>query len=78
MEPHRNHLGTSRTARFVVRFEISANNGAERTPRELQGSILRPLMGSCSSSSERLKQFCRFGSSSSERLSYGVNTGRYS
>eukprot|EP00969_Alexandrium_andersonii_P264184 11676249-Alexandrium_andersonii.AAC.1 len=41
----RKTLGTSRTAPVVVGFGISANSRAERTPRELRGSILRPLLG---------------------------------
>eukprot|EP00969_Alexandrium_andersonii_P278117 12294080-Alexandrium_andersonii.AAC.1 len=32
-----------RTAPFVARFRISANNCAERTPRQLRGSSLRPF-----------------------------------
>eukprot|EP00969_Alexandrium_andersonii_P136873 6055568-Alexandrium_andersonii.AAC.1 len=39
---------------FAVIFGISANNGAERTPRELRGSMLRPFLGPRSSSSEGL------------------------
>eukprot|EP00969_Alexandrium_andersonii_P318603 14073411-Alexandrium_andersonii.AAC.1 len=41
--PPRNPLGTSRTAPFVVRFEIGANNGAEHTPRGLRESMLSPF-----------------------------------
>eukprot|EP00969_Alexandrium_andersonii_P286257 12654851-Alexandrium_andersonii.AAC.1 len=35
--------------------------------------MLRPLLGSRSSSSERLKQCCVFRSSRSERFVFGVN-----
>eukprot|EP00969_Alexandrium_andersonii_P191525 8459138-Alexandrium_andersonii.AAC.1 len=35
-------------------------NGAERTPRELQGPMLRSSLGPRSSSSEHLKQVCTF------------------
>eukprot|EP00969_Alexandrium_andersonii_P295238 13051146-Alexandrium_andersonii.AAC.1 len=46
-KPPRNPLGTSRTAPFVFvgRFGLSANTGAERTPRKLRGSSLRPFLG---------------------------------
>eukprot|EP00969_Alexandrium_andersonii_P305971 13525634-Alexandrium_andersonii.AAC.1 len=36
-------------ARFVGRFGICAKNGADRTPPELQGPILRPCLGPRSS-----------------------------
>eukprot|EP00969_Alexandrium_andersonii_P370175 15476715-Alexandrium_andersonii.AAC.1 len=36
----------------------------ERTPRELREPILRPLLGSRSSSSERLQELCMFGRAS--------------
>eukprot|EP00969_Alexandrium_andersonii_P353020 15438930-Alexandrium_andersonii.AAC.1 len=32
---------------FVRRFGISARSGAERTPRELRGPILRLFLGPC-------------------------------
>eukprot|EP00969_Alexandrium_andersonii_P061841 2726827-Alexandrium_andersonii.AAC.1 len=38
--------------------------------------MLRPFLGRRSSSSERLTQFCTFGSSSSERVLFGVNASR--
>eukprot|EP00969_Alexandrium_andersonii_P270758 11967447-Alexandrium_andersonii.AAC.1 len=41
----------------AIGLGISANNGAEGTPRELRTPRLRPLLGPRSSSSERLKQF---------------------
>eukprot|EP00969_Alexandrium_andersonii_P331303 14643250-Alexandrium_andersonii.AAC.1 len=44
-------------ARLVGRFGICAKSGAECTPRELRGQILRPSLGPRSSSFERLKQF---------------------
>eukprot|EP00969_Alexandrium_andersonii_P246019 10871823-Alexandrium_andersonii.AAC.1 len=73
MDPHRNPIGTSRTAPFVVRFGISANNGAERTARELRRTSLGPFLGPRSSISERPEHCRAFGSSSSERLLCGVN-----
>eukprot|EP00969_Alexandrium_andersonii_P111340 4916441-Alexandrium_andersonii.AAC.1 len=42
------------------RFGICAKSGAERTPRELRGPILRSVLGPRSSGSERLKQLCMF------------------
>eukprot|EP00969_Alexandrium_andersonii_P273805 12102095-Alexandrium_andersonii.AAC.1 len=60
--PPRNPVGTSRTAPLVVRSGISTNDDAERTIRELRGSILRPFLGPRSSSFERLQQVCMFGS----------------
>eukprot|EP00969_Alexandrium_andersonii_P223147 9855832-Alexandrium_andersonii.AAC.1 len=63
MEPSpRDPLGTFGTALLVARFGISANNGAERTPQKVRGSMLRPLFGPRrSSSSERLKRCRIFG-----------------
>eukprot|EP00969_Alexandrium_andersonii_P321087 14187976-Alexandrium_andersonii.AAC.1 len=49
-------------ARLIGRFGICAHSGAERTPPELRGSILRPLRGPRSSSFERLKLFRTFRS----------------
>eukprot|EP00969_Alexandrium_andersonii_P179892 7951532-Alexandrium_andersonii.AAC.1 len=43
---------------FIGGFGICANNGAERTPRELGGPILRPRLGPRSSRFERVKRFC--------------------
>eukprot|EP00969_Alexandrium_andersonii_P172159 7610222-Alexandrium_andersonii.AAC.1 len=60
--PFGTRLGTSRTAPFVVRFGINVNSGAERTPRDHQVSMLRPFLGLRSSSFERLKHCCVFGS----------------
>eukprot|EP00969_Alexandrium_andersonii_P355862 15445353-Alexandrium_andersonii.AAC.1 len=70
-------IGTSRTAPVAVRFEIRANNSTERTPQELRGLILRPLLGPCSPSSECMEQVCMLGTSCSERLLFGVNACRY-
>eukprot|EP00969_Alexandrium_andersonii_P155580 6878831-Alexandrium_andersonii.AAC.1 len=41
---------------LVGRFGFCARSGAECTPRELQGPLLRPLLGLRSSNFERLKQ----------------------
>eukprot|EP00969_Alexandrium_andersonii_P341250 15084203-Alexandrium_andersonii.AAC.1 len=38
-------LRTPRTAVFIGRFGICMNNGAECTPRELRGPILRSFPG---------------------------------
>eukprot|EP00969_Alexandrium_andersonii_P147140 6506434-Alexandrium_andersonii.AAC.1 len=46
---------------LVGRFGICKESGPDRTSRELQGPILRTFLGPCSSSSERLNQFCIFG-----------------
>eukprot|EP00969_Alexandrium_andersonii_P360855 15456306-Alexandrium_andersonii.AAC.1 len=54
-------LGTSSTVPFVVGFGISANNGAEHTPRELRGSVPRPFLGPRNSSLEPLQHFCMLG-----------------
>eukprot|EP00969_Alexandrium_andersonii_P353610 15440297-Alexandrium_andersonii.AAC.1 len=53
-------LRTRRAAAFVGRFGICTNNGADTTPWELLGPILKSFLGPRSSSSERLKQFCIF------------------
>eukprot|EP00969_Alexandrium_andersonii_P166340 7349769-Alexandrium_andersonii.AAC.1 len=63
MDPPRSPLGTSRTTPVIVRFGINASNGAECTPRELQGSVLRPFLGPRNSSSERVTKCCTFGCS---------------
>eukprot|EP00969_Alexandrium_andersonii_P302433 13369173-Alexandrium_andersonii.AAC.1 len=49
-------------ARFVSRFGICANHGAERTLPELRGPILRRFLGPRSSRFERLEQFSHFAS----------------
>eukprot|EP00969_Alexandrium_andersonii_P354369 15442007-Alexandrium_andersonii.AAC.1 len=43
---------------FVGGFWICAKNGADRTPRELRGPILRPFLGPRNSRCERLKRSC--------------------
>eukprot|EP00969_Alexandrium_andersonii_P360574 15455674-Alexandrium_andersonii.AAC.1 len=49
---------------------------AQNAPlRELRGSISRPFFGPRSSTSERVKHHCVFGSSDSEGLIFGVNAG---
>eukprot|EP00969_Alexandrium_andersonii_P325209 14369627-Alexandrium_andersonii.AAC.1 len=53
-------LRTPRTVAFIGRFGICMKDGAERTPRELQGPLLRSFSGPRSSSSESLKQSCMF------------------
>eukprot|EP00969_Alexandrium_andersonii_P325475 14381363-Alexandrium_andersonii.AAC.1 len=48
----------SRTTPFVLRVGITTKSGVERNPRELEGSTLKLFLGPCSSSSERMKQWC--------------------
>eukprot|EP00969_Alexandrium_andersonii_P020823 909738-Alexandrium_andersonii.AAC.1 len=50
-----------RTLALVGRFGIGANNCAQCTLRELRGPILRPFLGLCGSSSERLPHLCMLG-----------------
>eukprot|EP00969_Alexandrium_andersonii_P138544 6127066-Alexandrium_andersonii.AAC.1 len=38
-------LSTPSITRFATRFGICARHGAERTPQELRGPILRPFLG---------------------------------
>eukprot|EP00969_Alexandrium_andersonii_P313226 13839066-Alexandrium_andersonii.AAC.1 len=44
-------------AGFVGRFGICAKNGADHTPPELRGSVLKQFLGPRSSSLERPKAF---------------------
>eukprot|EP00969_Alexandrium_andersonii_P301090 13311004-Alexandrium_andersonii.AAC.1 len=57
---------------LVVATGLSAQNGAEDTPRELRGPILRPFLRPRSPSSERLKPFRMFWRQSSPATSAGT------
>eukprot|EP00969_Alexandrium_andersonii_P328029 14495191-Alexandrium_andersonii.AAC.1 len=57
-------------------MESVRSNNAEHAHRGLPGSMLRPVLGPLSSSSEHLEQLCMLGSSGFERQLYGVNAGQ--
>eukprot|EP00969_Alexandrium_andersonii_P168829 7461418-Alexandrium_andersonii.AAC.1 len=47
-------------ASLIATIGFSNQNGAERTPRELRGPILRSFLGPRGSRFERLKRSCMF------------------